>query len=79
MYASPSMGQMPRELYALSTTDDSLTFRFIAPGAYMAPPPGAYPPPNGAGPRPSMPPTPIPGHAHPYYQPSPQSMFSPPS
>ena len=39
----------------------------------QAPPPGAYPiPPNGAGPRPSMPPTPIPSHAHPYYQQSPQ-------
>ncbi|KAJ6531780.1 hypothetical protein B0H19DRAFT_1188535 [Mycena capillaripes] len=30
------------------------------------------PPPNGAGPRPSMPPTPIPAHAHPYYHQSPQ-------
>ncbi|KIK63067.1 hypothetical protein GYMLUDRAFT_72298 [Collybiopsis luxurians FD-317 M1] len=42
---------------------------------YMsAPPPGSYPPPpNGAaGPRPSMPPTPIPAHAHPYYHQSPQ-------
>jgi hypothetical protein len=45
-----------------------------APQAYMqAPPPGQYPPPpNGAGPRPSMPPTPIPAHAHPYYHQSPQ-------
>ncbi|KAI0250212.1 hypothetical protein BJV78DRAFT_1283349 [Lactifluus subvellereus] len=51
MYASPQMGQMP------------------PPQAYMqAPPPGQYPPPpNGAGHRPSMPPTPIPAHAHPYY------------
>ncbi|KXN84754.1 hypothetical protein AN958_12181 [Leucoagaricus sp. SymC.cos] len=32
------------------------------------PPPGAYPPPpNGATSRPSMPPTPIPAQAHPYY------------
>jgi len=56
MYASPQMGQMP------------------PPQAYMqAPPPGQYPPPNGAGgPRPSMPPTPIPAHAHPYYHQSPQ-------
>jgi hypothetical protein len=39
----------------------------------QAPPPGQYPPPpNGAGPRPSMPPTPIPAHAHPYYHQSPQ-------
>jgi hypothetical protein len=47
---------------------------FPAPQAYMqAPPPGQYPPPpNGAGPRPSMPPTPIPTHAHPYYHQSPQ-------
>ena len=37
------------------------------------PPPGAYPAPNGGGPRPSMPPTPIPSHAHPYYAQSPQS------
>ncbi|KAG1719146.1 hypothetical protein EDB19DRAFT_1787389 [Suillus lakei] len=29
-------------------------------------------PPNGAGPRPSMPPTPIPSHAHAYYHQSPQ-------
>ncbi|KAF8896389.1 hypothetical protein BD779DRAFT_1495640 [Infundibulicybe gibba] len=45
------------------------------PQAYMPPPPGAYPP-NGNGPRPSMPPTPIPAHAHahthPYYHQSPQ-------
>ncbi|KAF7327786.1 LsmAD domain-containing protein [Mycena kentingensis (nom. inval.)] len=42
------------------------------PQLYMQPPPpGAYPPPNGAA-RPSMPPTPIPGHPHPYYQQSPQ-------
>lgn len=41
----------------------------------QAPPPGQYPPPpNGAGPRPSMPPTPIPAHAHPYYHQSPQRM-----
>lgn len=53
---SPGMGQMP------------------PPQAYMPgpPPPGPYPPPNGAGPRPSMPPTPIPAHAHPYYHQSPQ-------
>lgn len=39
------------------------------------PPPGAYPPPpQSGGPRPSMPPTPIPAHAHPYYQQSPQRM-----
>lgn len=39
------------------------------------PPPGAYPPPpNGGAPRPSMPPTPIPSHAHPYYHQSPQRM-----
>lgn len=57
MYPSPSMGQMP------------------PPGAYMPPPPppGTYaPPPNSGGPRPSMPPTPIPAHAHPYYAQSPQ-------
>ncbi|KAF7799771.1 hypothetical protein EIP86_011013 [Pleurotus ostreatoroseus] len=43
----------------------------MPPQPYM-PPPGAYPtPPNGA-PRPSMPPTPIPSHAHPYYAQSPQ-------
>lgn len=51
----------------------------IAPQQYMAgpPPPGAYgPPPNSAG-RPSMPPTPIPGHAHPYYHQSPQRMMIP--
>lgn len=40
----------------------------------MQPPPGAYPPPPNGGPRPSMPPTPIPAHAHPYYHQSPQSM-----
>ncbi|KAF6757278.1 hypothetical protein DFP72DRAFT_252604 [Ephemerocybe angulata] len=37
------------------------------PGAYMSPPPGAYPPPPNGAQRPSMPPTPIPAHAHPYY------------
>lgn len=44
----------------------------------MAPPqPGQYPPPpNGAGPRPPMPSTPIQSHAHPYYQQSPQRMVS---
>ncbi|EPQ54097.1 hypothetical protein GLOTRDRAFT_111543 [Gloeophyllum trabeum ATCC 11539] len=41
------------------------------PQAYMPPPPG-YPAPNGAAHRPSMPPTPIPAHAHPYYHQSPQ-------
>ncbi|RXW25542.1 hypothetical protein EST38_g319 [Candolleomyces aberdarensis] len=48
---SPAMGQMP------------------PPQPYgMPPPPGPYPPPpNGGQPRPSMPPTPIPAHAHPYY------------
>lgn len=47
------------------------------PGAYMSPPPGYPPPPNGAQ-RPSMPPTPIPAHAHPYYHhQSPQSTFEP--
>ncbi|KAJ7707722.1 hypothetical protein B0H17DRAFT_917768 [Mycena rosella] len=47
---------------------------FGPPQGYMPPPPppGTYPPPNGAGPRPSMPPTPIPAHAHPYYHQSPQ-------
>ncbi|TFK75248.1 hypothetical protein BDN72DRAFT_955246 [Pluteus cervinus] len=56
MYATPAMGQMHPHQ------------------AYMPPPPpGVYPPPpNGAQPRPSMPPTPIPGHAHPYYHQSPQ-------
>ncbi|KAI0635916.1 hypothetical protein C8Q77DRAFT_1155659 [Trametes polyzona] len=41
----------------------------MGPPQYLPPPPppGQYPPPpNGAG-RPSMPPTPIPSHAHPYY------------
>lgn len=38
------------------------------------PPPGYAVPPNG-GPRPSMPPTPIPSHAHPYYQQSPQCAY----
>lgn len=47
----------------------------LAPAAYMQPPPGTYPPPNGAGPRPSMPPTPIPSHAHPYYHQSPQREY----
>ncbi|TFY60445.1 hypothetical protein EVJ58_g5137 [Rhodofomes roseus] len=43
------------------------------PQAYMQQAPPGYPvPPNGAGHRPSMPPTPIPSHAHPYYQQSPQ-------
>ncbi|KZT00785.1 uncharacterized protein LAESUDRAFT_526852 [Laetiporus sulphureus 93-53] len=63
MYPAGPMGQMP------------------PPQAYMqqAPPPGAYPvPPNGAGPRPSMPPTPIPSHAHPYYQQSPQMQHAVP-
>ncbi|KAH9917830.1 uncharacterized protein B0H18DRAFT_686702 [Fomitopsis serialis] len=48
------------------------------PQAYMqqAPPPGYPVPPNGAGHRPSMPPTPIPSHAHPYYQQSPQRTYS---
>jgi PAB1-binding protein PBP1 len=48
----------------------------MPPQGYMPPPPGTYPPPpNGAG-RPSMPPTPIPAHAHPYYpHQSPQSMM----
>ena len=42
---------------------------------FMGPPPGAYPPPNGNGPRPSLPPTPVPAHAHQYpYHQSPQSM-----
>ncbi|OCB84689.1 hypothetical protein A7U60_g8209 [Sanghuangporus baumii] len=56
MYAPPHMAQMP------------------PPQQYMPPPPpGAYPPPPGStGPRPSMPPTPIPAHAHPYYHQSPQ-------
>ncbi|KAF7966549.1 hypothetical protein HWV62_37896 [Athelia sp. TMB] len=47
------------------------------PQGYGMPPPpqGQYPPPNG-GPRPSMPPTPVPSHAHPYYQQSPQRMIS---
>ncbi|EGN99245.1 hypothetical protein SERLA73DRAFT_160712 [Serpula lacrymans var. lacrymans S7.3] len=47
---------------------------------YMQPPPpGSYPaPPNGAGPRPSMPPTPIPAHAHPYYHQSPQMQHAVP-
>ncbi|KAF9552068.1 hypothetical protein CPC08DRAFT_768596 [Agrocybe pediades] len=46
----------------------------MPPPGYMPPPPGAYPPPppNGVGPRPSMPPTPVPSHAHPYYHQSPQ-------
>ena len=39
------------------------------------PPPGTYPPPpSGQAPRPSVPPTPIPAHAHPYYHHSPQCM-----
>ncbi|KZP23766.1 hypothetical protein FIBSPDRAFT_918970 [Athelia psychrophila] len=40
-------------------------------GYGMPPPQGQYPPPNG-GPRPSMPPTPVPSHTHPYYHQSPQ-------
>lgn len=72
MYASPSMGQMPRK--SRSSIAVRVADRRLAPQAYMQPPPpGTYPLPNGAGPRPSMPPTPIPGHAHPgYYQQSPQ-------
>ncbi|KLO17196.1 hypothetical protein SCHPADRAFT_900824 [Schizopora paradoxa] len=63
MYAPPPMGQMP------------------PPQQYMQPPPpGAYPPPppNGAAGRPSMPPTPIPAHAHPYYHQSPQMQHAVP-
>ncbi|THH09159.1 hypothetical protein EW145_g2218 [Phellinidium pouzarii] len=61
MYAPPPMGQMP------------------PPQQYMTgpPPPGAYPPPPNSGGRPSMPPTPIPAHAHPYYHQSPQRMMMP--
>lgn len=45
----------------------------MPPQAYMQAPPGTYPSPaNGAGPRQSMPPTPIPQHAHSYYHQSPQ-------
>ncbi|KAK0204777.1 hypothetical protein DFS33DRAFT_692473 [Desarmillaria ectypa] len=46
----------------------------MPPQAYMPPPPppGGYPSANGAGPRQSMPPTPIPQHAHTYYHQSPQ-------
>lgn len=45
----------------------------MPPQGYMQPPPpGAYPPPPNGGGRPSMPPTPIPSHAHPYYPQSPQ-------
>lgn len=47
----------------------------IAPQAYMQQAPPGYAVPNGAGPRPSMPPTPIPSHAHPYYQQSPQCAY----
>ncbi|KZT20164.1 hypothetical protein NEOLEDRAFT_1141136 [Neolentinus lepideus HHB14362 ss-1] len=43
----------------------------MPPPQYMPPPPGPYPPNGNAG-RPSMPPTPIPAHAHPYYHQSPQ-------
>ena len=78
---------LPRSGHVRITTDGSNAtyvpkFRFLsssmlnafsAPQAYMqAPPPGQYPMQNGAGPRPSMPPTPIPAHAHPYYHQSPQ-------
>ena len=73
MYATPAMGQMHR-MYSISFPMANL-LKKLAPQAYMPPPPppGAYPPPpNGAQPRPSMPPTPIPGHAHPYYHQSPQ-------
>jgi hypothetical protein len=73
MYASPQMGQMPRAYQNYNVKHWTLN-AFPAPQSYMqAPPPGQYPPPpNGAGPRPSMPPTPIPAHAHPYYHQSPQ-------
>ncbi|KDR76155.1 hypothetical protein GALMADRAFT_139891 [Galerina marginata CBS 339.88] len=79
---SPAMGQMPRTSSPLAAPPVFLFFaqepmhNLTAPQAYMQPPPpGVYPPPppNGAGgPRPSMPPTPIPSHAHPYYHQSPQ-------
>jgi hypothetical protein len=74
MYASPQMGQMPRMSLNFDFNLLGTQRIFPAPQAYMqAPPPGQYPPPpNGAGPRPSMPPTPIPAHAHPYYHQSPQ-------
>lgn len=74
MYASPQMGQMPRT--SITFKQREAPYSFLAPQTYMqAPPPGQYPPPpNGAGPRPSMPPTPIPAHAHPYYHQSPQRM-----
>jgi hypothetical protein len=72
---TPQMGQMPRT-YMDSNFKHWTLNTFSAPQSYMqAPPPGQYPPPpNGAGPRPSMPPTPIPAHAHPYYHQSPQRM-----
>lgn len=73
MYASPQMGQMPRT--SLNFKQRLAPYSFLAPQTYMQAPPGQYPPPpNGAGPRPSMPPTPIPAHAHPYYHQSPQRM-----
>src|SRR5579863_3952370 len=72
MYASPQMGQMPRMPLSFDFNFFALN-ESSAPQAYMQGPPGQYPPPpNGAGPRPSMPPTPIPAHAHPYYHQSPQ-------
>jgi hypothetical protein len=77
MYASPQMGQMPRSYLTFDFKQKRGSLNaFLAPQSYMqAPPPGQYPPPpNGAGPRPSMPPTPIPSHAHPYYHQSPQRM-----
>jgi hypothetical protein len=73
MYASPQMGQMPRMSLNFDFNLLDTQRIFPAPQAYMQAPPGQYPPPpNGAGPRPSMPPTPIPAHAHPYYHQSPQ-------
>ncbi|KAJ7066951.1 hypothetical protein C8F01DRAFT_1247367 [Mycena amicta] len=64
----PGMPPPPNAMYA----SPSMGQMQPPPQVYMQqPPPGAYPP-NGAAPRPSMPPTPIPAHPHPYYQQSPQ-------
>ncbi|KAH7907134.1 hypothetical protein BJ138DRAFT_534555 [Hygrophoropsis aurantiaca] len=70
----PGMPPNGQPMYAASPMPQ------MPPPQYMPQPPhGAYPPPpNGAVPRASMPPTPIPGHAHQYYHQSPQMQHAVP-
>ncbi|KAH7930135.1 hypothetical protein BV22DRAFT_1001233 [Leucogyrophana mollusca] len=70
----PGMPPNAQPMYAASPMPQ------MPPPQYMPQPPhGAYPPPpNGAVPRASMPPTPIPAHAHQYYHQSPQMQHAVP-